>query len=154
VLAWFLLCSAVAWAAPTVAHRVTLARRNGTFRVVRVSTVVKTLPPSDELPDGPAVALPRHGFWYEVQAANGRVIYRRIVRGPDGPLCDGAALVAAPSEAALAVLVPACRGRCDLVVFGEPSNAPAPSARALTSSGSVELARFALEPSPAASEPR
>jgi hypothetical protein len=154
VLAWLLACSTVSWAGPTVARRVTLARHKGTFRVVRVSTVVKTLPPSDDLLDDAAASLPRRGFWYEVQAESGRVVYRRIVRAPDGPLCDGAALAAAPTDAALAVLVPACRGRCDLVVFGEPSPAAAPSARALTPSGAVELARFALEPSPAASDPR
>ncbi len=121
---------------PVDAQRITVGEIDKELVLHAVQPVRKILPPSDELPlptgigrSAPAPA----GAWYELQANDGRVLYRRLLPGFTGSWCDGASVVALPNELVAAsrtftALVPACPEGCDLVIFSSPE--PLADARA------------------------
>ena len=53
--------------------------QSGVFEVIGRKQVTKVLAPSDELP---AQGHPVSGFYYELQSADGTVLYRRIISNP------------------------------------------------------------------------
>jgi len=75
---------------PGAAHRARVLFNNDTFELVSLTSLETVLAPSDTLPGDPGGLA---GFWFELQSANGDLLYRRIVGDPvllvfEGPAMD------------------------------------------------------------------
>lgn len=130
VLCWAALIS---WAnipqgssQPVPASRLTIQYRAGSFTLVSSASLLKVIPPSDQLPVTP---LPVSGFWYELQSPQGEVVYRRIISDPitvytEIPAPESSFVperVEAPTaEAVLSILIPEIAGTNQLVLFSSP----------------------------------
>jgi hypothetical protein len=134
--------SRTAVAEPVEAQRVTVVDEDGQLVIRGVQSVRKTLAPSDELPSPSAAA----GAWYQLEASDGRVLYRRLLHGVFGEWCDGTRhAVPAERQVMFTAVVPACPGECDLVVFSSADTQVGASAgRGL--GAAVERGRIRLPP--------
>ena len=128
-----------AFAQPVPAHRVVIKSQKQDagvidFKVIRWNDITKVLPPFDELP---TQGLPVSGFYYELQAADGTVLYRRIIQNPIPIVAErteqttGAAAlnqaplrlerdVIIPRERVFSLLIPRAGPGDQLVLFSSP----------------------------------
>jgi hypothetical protein len=127
---------------PQAADRIVIRYANGAYELLSTSTVVKVLPPADELP---AARTRVAGFWYEIQSAAGEVRYRRTMRDPvrleyEWPAAGSAPMrvTAVPAERVFAVLAPHAAPGDEIVLFG--SSVQADGRR----SAATEVARMPL----------
>jgi hypothetical protein len=105
------------------ARRVLLQWDNGAWSVRRAERIgLKVFPASSRLPKGAAIS----GFWYELVAPDGAVLYRRVMQDPTRqqvsiPLRDGSYTSAAlrRPRALLQILVPAEPPDATLQVWGQ-----------------------------------
>jgi len=114
--------------APT-AERLVLHYVNGAFEVVSRTPLHKVVPPSVELPK---VENGVRGSWFEVQADNGTVVYRRRMAAPDivyteipteeNPSQLSRAEIVVP-ENTFSILVPIKSDGNFLVLYGPPAGA-------------------------------
>jgi hypothetical protein len=107
-------------------QRLTLRFEAGTFSLQGETVVTKRIPRSDLLPLSPG---PLSGFWYELQDADGSVLYRRIIGNPlraafEGPDTDnGNEPVLIDSVAdphTFTLLVPLLSSATQVVIFSSP----------------------------------
>jgi len=118
------------------AERVTIQYEAGSFSLSDRRALRKVLPPSDEFAGR---AGPFSGFWYELQDADGSVLYRRLVDNPlilhfEGPDIDTGGTVPDRKEAiagskTLSFLIPAPPASSSLVLFSSPLGAQAEAAQ-------------------------
>jgi hypothetical protein len=128
-----------AFAQPVPAHRVVIQFQKQDagvvdFKVIRWNEITKVLPPFDELPPQ---GLPVSGFYYELQAVDGTVLYRRIIQNPIPIVVErpqeatGAAAsnqaplplersVFVPRERVFSLLIPRAGPGDQLVLFSSP----------------------------------
>jgi hypothetical protein len=128
-----------ALAQPVPAHRVVIQFQKQDagvvdFKVIRWNEITKVLPPFDELP---VQGQPVSGFYYELQAADGTVLYRRIIQNPIPIVAEmpeqttGAAAsnqaplrlersVFIPRERVFSLLIPRAGQGDQLVLFSSP----------------------------------
>ena len=131
---------------PRAAERIVIRFQGGAFELLSRIPLAKLLPPSAELAAG---ALPRSGFWFELQSGDGSVRYRRFGQNPvllafEGPDIDNGGTVpdrieSIPAERVFTLLVPAPQPGDRLVLFSSPLEPGAQAAPA------QEVARFELE---------
>jgi hypothetical protein len=107
------------------ANRVVVHLQNGVFQLLACIPLIKSLPDSDATIDGEQL---RSGFWYELQASDGSVRYRRAVANPlidrvemYDPASDGLVLVEQIAQDKLfSVLIPRAETDNLLVLFSSP----------------------------------
>lgn len=110
---------------PEPAERVVVRYDDGNFQVLSRTPIVKALAASDILPaELGAVS----GFWYELQAPDGTVIYRRIIANPlrvthEGSDVEGASpslIEHFPASKVFSVIIPRAGDGDQLVLFCSP----------------------------------
>ena len=137
--------------------------QGGVYEVVGRKQITKVLPPSNELPTtGSGVS----GFYYELQSANGTVLYRRIIHNPipiavevpEKPLDakvssqEGVKIErkqTIPPERIFTVLIPRASAGDQLVFFSSPLQSSEAAELMMSSESSdaaQEVARIALIP--------
>jgi hypothetical protein len=107
-------------------ERLIVRYEGGLFSLQGQMVVTKRIPMSDLLPLSPG---PLSGFWYELQDAEGSVLYRRIIgnpllasfEGPDLENGDQPVLVDAITDpATFVLLVPLLSSATKMVIFSSP----------------------------------
>jgi hypothetical protein len=110
-------------------ERLMIRYSEGSFEIVERITLQKILPPSVELPDSVGRVA---GYWFEVQNADSKTIYRRRMTAPEiiyteSPTEDEPHKLQRTdivvSEKLLSVLVPKKSAARSLVFFGHPAGA-------------------------------
>jgi len=115
-------------AAPPTAERLILKYANGTFEVVSRTPLNKAVPPSKPMPAAEGQV---RGNWFELQADDGKVVYRRGMAAPDmvyteipteeNPSKLSRAEFTVP-EKTFSVLVPIKSDGNYLVLYGPPAS--------------------------------
>jgi len=137
--------------------------QGGVYEVIDIKQITKVLPPSNELPTtGSGVS----GFYYELQSADGTVLYRRVIHNPipiavevpEKPLDtrasdqEGVAIErkqTIPPERIFTVLIPRASAGDQLVIFSSPlqsSRGAELMVSAESSDAAQQVARITLVP--------
>ena len=111
-------------------ERITIKYEEGLFFLLSRKSLRKVIPRSDELPD---LQNPLSGFWYELHASDGSVLYRRLVANPirnifegptdmDNPNPDEAPdrIESIPRSQEFTLLIPRPPTNAKLVLFSSP----------------------------------
>lgn len=132
---------------PRASERLVIRFADGEFELLSRIPIEKLLPPSDELPE---TDRPLSGFRYELQTADGEVLYRRFMTNPvplvfEGPEPDSqdpfpSRVEAIPEERVFTLLIPAPRDGERLVLYSSPLEVGAQAEPA------SEVAAFTFEP--------
>jgi hypothetical protein len=138
----------------TDAVRLVIEFDRGGFKITSATSVRKTLPPSDEIPDGPT-----SGWYFELQNADGKALYRRIIHDPittafEGPDPDlrhtniPIRSASVPNTRVFSLVMPAAQPGDEFVLFGAglSSGADASLQRSAALAASGELTRLLIVP--------
>lgn len=136
-----------------LAERVVIRYDNGNFEVLSRTPIIKALGPSDILPaELGAVS----GFWYELQAPDGTVRYRKVMANPLRVTHEGADVEGAspsliehfPATKVFTLLIPLAADGDQLVIFCSPSEPAAVRAFPAAEVARLAPAAAALAPAP------
>lgn len=140
------------------AERVVVRYDNGSFEVLSRTPIVKALGASDVLPAGLGAV---GGFWYELQAADGAVIYRKVMANPlrvthEGSDVEGASpslIEHFPATKVFSVVIPRPLDGDHLVIFSSPLEPAVVRAFPAIEAARLPLAQVAAAFAPAPPQP-